>query len=230
MIVLMSAEEMANIPTLVLPPDADKTAPASGGTSCSEGGGRCVAFRPDPQASGNLQVDPDILLPSPGMAVDIALYYNSNTWRTAPFANGPYGYCRSMSPSAVATLYNSSNSVIIQRGNGSIVSYAHTGSGFVPSTPGVLNSLVLDTADGIIKETTPGGIVTAYPWMPPATRRQLAGWRTRAETGTPTPMPPGYYLPSRMAQEDSSASPIPVVCCTASRIGRGGAPPLLSIP
>ena len=29
----------------------------------------CAAYRPDPQLSGNLQVDPDILLPSPGMPV-----------------------------------------------------------------------------------------------------------------------------------------------------------------
>jgi hypothetical protein len=39
-------------------------------TNCS----RCAAYRPGPQPDGNLRVDPEIHLPSPGMPVDIAWY------------------------------------------------------------------------------------------------------------------------------------------------------------
>ena len=38
----------------------------------------CAAFRPAPELSGNLRVDPEIHLPSPVMDVDIAYYYNAN--------------------------------------------------------------------------------------------------------------------------------------------------------
>src|SRR5690348_14318523 len=53
---------------------------------------RCAredAFRPPPQLNGDLRVDPEIRLPSPGMDVDIAYFYNASE-----SYNGPYGYGR----------------------------------------------------------------------------------------------------------------------------------------
>src|SRR5579862_9176172 len=108
------------IKPVILPPSSSG---AKGG--CSSGG-RCDAFRPDPQLSGNLQVDPDILLSSPGMDVDIAMYYNSGTIPGSPFITGPYGYCRTMSPCANAQMQSSTN-IIIERGNGAIATYTSSG-------------------------------------------------------------------------------------------------------
>ena len=159
MINILPVEEWAHLPVVVVP--GTESADHFGSACTSDG--RCAAYCPDPQPSGNLQVDPDILLPSPGMDVQIALYYNSATWPAAPFANGPYGAGRTMSPSSNATIYNSGNSVIIQRGSGAIVSYAYSGGSWGASTPGVLNSLVVDNVHNLIKETTPEGITTAYP-------------------------------------------------------------------
>ncbi len=75
------------IPTLVLPSGFGE-APA-----CR----RCVEFSPGPRLDGTLLVDPEIHLPSPGMDVDIAYFYNGNSTY-----NGPYGYGRTMSPNLLA--------------------------------------------------------------------------------------------------------------------------------
>lgn len=152
MLDLLSTEELAGIPTLVLPLDesGSRETPA-----CQ----RCEAFRPDPQISGNLQVDPEIHLPSPGMDVDIAYYYNATSR-----VNGPFGYGRTASPNLTAQASGSPALVTLTRGNGAIVNFLDNGSGtFVAQTPGVLNSLVKDTVNGLWKETTPDGRVTAYP-------------------------------------------------------------------
>jgi hypothetical protein len=90
MLELLSAEELANIPTLVLPLDESGAAKA---VACH----RCEAYRPDPQRSGNLQVDPEIHLPSVGMDLDIAYYYNATS-----AVNGPFGYSRTASPNLTA--------------------------------------------------------------------------------------------------------------------------------
>ena len=130
--------------------------------SCAPGG-RCDAYRPDPQPSGNLQVDPDILLPSPGMNVDLAMYYNSSTVPGSAFANGPYGLGRTMSCGANASLLSGS-SILIERGNGALATYTSTlGSGWTPGTPGVLNTLVVSALAETIAETTPDGVTTVYP-------------------------------------------------------------------
>ena len=89
MIDLLSEQELSGIPILVLPP-------AQGGSDASSCP-RCEAFRPDPQASGNLQVDPEIHLPSPGMDVDFAYYYNAVSAN-----NGPFGYGRTASQNLTA--------------------------------------------------------------------------------------------------------------------------------
>ena len=152
MLDLLSTEELANIPTLVLPLQESTT---PGATSCP----RCEAFRPDPQVSGNLQVDPEIHLPSPGMDVDLAYYYNATST-----ANGPFGYSRTLSANLTAQASGSPTLVTLTRGNGALVSFQDNGSGtFIAQTPGVLNSLVKDTTHSLWKETTPDGHVTAYP-------------------------------------------------------------------
>jgi len=150
MLELMSSEELSNLPVMVL-----DTSDAHDRSSCHT----CEAFRPDPQRSGNLQVDPEIHLPSPGMDVDLAYYYNATST-----VNGPFGYSRTASPNLTAQASGSPTLVTLTRGNGAMVSFLDNGSGtFIAQTPGVLNSLVKDTTHSLWKETTPDGTVTAYP-------------------------------------------------------------------
>src|SRR6266550_3312859 len=65
MIALLSKEELAQYPVAILPQESGGS---GGDASCPT----CEGYRPEPQRSGNLQVDPEIHLPSPGMDVDIA--------------------------------------------------------------------------------------------------------------------------------------------------------------
>jgi len=142
-------------PVLTLSDDA-------GGTqaSCQH----CEAFRPAPQVSGNLQIDPEIHLPSPGMDVDVAYYYNSATPSSTP-----YGYGRTLSPYMLAQASGSPLIVTLVRGNGAMVSYQASSAlalpprQFVAQTPGVFNTLVEDMTNNLWKETTPQGKTTAYP-------------------------------------------------------------------
>ena len=150
--------EALGIPVIVLPENSPSQA---GGVSepapaCSP----CAAYRPAPQPDGNLVVDPEIHLPSPGMDVDIGYYYNA-----VSLYNGPFGYKRSLSPNLLAQASGSPAIVTLTRGDTSVVSYQYNaGSGeYVPQTPGLLNSLVEDTTDNLWKETTLDGVVTAYP-------------------------------------------------------------------
>src|SRR5476649_251643 len=111
MIVLMSEEELATYPVAVLSPEFASRGPGKG-ADCRH----CDAYRPEPQLSGNLQVDPEIHLPSPGMDVDIAYYFNSSTYPGSPFINGPYGYQRIMSPAMAAQFFGiPMNQVILER-------------------------------------------------------------------------------------------------------------------
>ena len=84
MIALLSTDELASYETMILPPKF------AGGPdpSCHT----CEGFRPEPQRSGNLQVVPEIHLPSPGMDVDIAYFYNAVATN-----NGRFGYGRQLS-------------------------------------------------------------------------------------------------------------------------------------
>src|SRR5579863_8113477 len=155
MLNIIDVEELG-IPMLVLPEAYAK--PSSAGTpdpACPP----CAAYRPEPQLNGNLQVDPDIHLPSPGMDLDIAFFYNGTSTQ-----NGPFGYGRSLSTNLTAQASGSPAIVTLTRGSGALVSYQDNGSGtFVSQTPGNLNSLVKDTTNGYWKETTPDGITTAFP-------------------------------------------------------------------
>src|SRR5258708_26381877 len=97
MINLMSEEELALLPVVILP-----TGKRDQGSGIREerhevGCHRCEAFRPEPQLSGNLSVDPEIMLPSPGLPVQIAMYYNG-----ASAVNGPFGAGRTISPNLTA--------------------------------------------------------------------------------------------------------------------------------
>jgi len=126
-----------------------------GSASCSG----CEAYRPVPQRSGNLQVDPEIHLPSPGMDVDIAYYYNA-----AATNNGPFGYGRQLSTNLTAQASGSPAIVTLTRANGALVSFQDDGMGtFVAKTPGVLNTLTKDVPNSLWKETTPDGFTFAYP-------------------------------------------------------------------
>ncbi|HLJ55965.1 MAG TPA: hypothetical protein VKT77_13075 [Chthonomonadaceae bacterium] len=92
MIQLMSQEELSQYPVArfappaILPPEPERS--HAGQAACAG----CEPYRPEPQRSGNLQVDPEIHLPSPGIDVDIAYYYNA-----ASTVNGPIGYGRQLS-------------------------------------------------------------------------------------------------------------------------------------
>ncbi|MBV9470721.1 MAG: hypothetical protein JOZ57_15890, partial [Abitibacteriaceae bacterium] len=142
--------ERSTYQTVALPDALDNT---------SQPCDRCKAFRVDPQLDGNLQVDPEIFLPSPGLNVDIGYYYNSNTQY-----NGPFGYGRTITPNLLAQANGSPAWVSFSRGNGAIVSYQDDGSGtFVPQTPRLLNTVIKDTVNNLWKEVTPAGITTAYP-------------------------------------------------------------------
>lgn len=64
----------------------------------------------------------------------------------------------------VAQLYGTSNtSLIIERGNGAIVTFQDDGTAtgtFKAGTPGVMSKVVTDTGNGLLKEITPGGALT----------------------------------------------------------------------
>src|SRR5580658_10314648 len=98
------------------------------------------ACRPEPQLSGNLQVDPEIHLPGP-LPLDISYYYNA-----ASNYNGPFGYGRTVSPFQTAQASGSPILVTLTRDTGAQVSYVHSGSSYVPQTPGCLNSLIVSGA------------------------------------------------------------------------------------
>ncbi len=144
------------IPTLILPPGIGGTpSRPSEAPACR----RCVEFSPGPRLDGTLLVDPEIHLPSPGMDVDIAYFYNGNSTY-----NGPYGYGRTISPNLLAVASGVNAIVTLQRGDGSLVSFQDDGSGtFVAKTPGLLNSLVKDTTNSYWKESTLDGQTLAYP-------------------------------------------------------------------
>lgn len=163
MLHLLDTENLG-LNTIAMPTLLDAySANAPGISASSETGGprcgSCAVYRPGPQPDGNLQVDPEIHLPSPGMNVDIAYYYNSNT-----DYNGAFGYGRTISTNLLAQASGTPTLVSFSRGNGAMVSYLEDGSGnFVPQSPRLFNTLVKDTANSLWKEVTPDGLLTAYP-------------------------------------------------------------------
>src|SRR5690349_3808224 len=125
MIALMPREEREKLPVMILPEETGGGAH----TGLSSGAGeanclRCEAFRPEPQRSGNLQVDPEIHLPSPGMDVDVACYYNAVSTNS-----GPFGYGRQLSANLTAQASGSPTIVTLTRANGALVSFQDDGMG-----------------------------------------------------------------------------------------------------
>ena len=134
MLDIRTPEEMAQIPAFdvsrlssfqVVPaPDA----PGLSGDA-NRGCSGCAAYRPEPQRSGNLQIDPEVSLVSPGFGndrLDIAQYYNASASN-----NGPFGYGRSLAPFATAQASGAANHQIVSivRDTGAVVSYQDNGSG-----------------------------------------------------------------------------------------------------
>lgn len=137
-------------------------------------GARRTVYRPAPQVNGNLQIDPEIVLPSPGMDLRITLYYNSgvpNPWASA----SPVGPYRTISPNLLAVASGSPLVVTMIRGTGAVVPYdGDAAGGFATGTQGVFNTLVRDTAGGLWLETTPQGLTTAYPLITSGAYQQVA--------------------------------------------------------
>ena len=80
MLNLLTKEQTAEIPVIILPESVKRVVAEAHAEACA----KCAAYRPEPQRSGNLQVDLDTHLPSVGFDVDIAHFYNASS----P-ANGP---------------------------------------------------------------------------------------------------------------------------------------------
>ncbi|MEP6754142.1 MAG: hypothetical protein ABJA67_01475, partial [Chthonomonadales bacterium] len=120
----------------------------------------CAAYRPAPELDGNLQIDPEIHLPSPGMDVDISYFYNASD-----SYNGPFGYGRTLSHNLRAQASGSPTVVTLTHGNGDLATYQYdaVSGNYLCGTPGVFNTLVKDVPNSLWKETTPNGYVTAYP-------------------------------------------------------------------
>ena len=134
--------------------------PGAGGEMPRGSCAACETYRPDPRPDGSLLVDPEIRLPSPGMDVDVAYYYDSRS-----VANGPFGYGRTINLNLTAQASGSPTAVVLTKGDGSLVKYLNQGGtgSYVCQTPGVVNVLTEDIPNGLWKETTPDGLVTAYP-------------------------------------------------------------------
>ena len=98
----------------------------------------CAAHHPAPQRSGNLQVDPEIHLPTPGFPVEIAYFYNSTSK-----SNGPFGYGRTISPNMSLLASPTSDLVTLTRQNGAqaVYQYIPALAGYIPVTPGLFGIL-----------------------------------------------------------------------------------------
>ena len=114
----------------------------------------CAIRSSSPQLLGNLQVDPEIVLPSPGMNVEIAYFYDS----FSPY-NGPYGYGRILSTNLTTQALGSPAIVSMTRGNGGMVIHQADGDGFISLSPENLNILEQDFVNNQWKEITLRGIV-----------------------------------------------------------------------
>ena len=107
MIRLLDTDNLA-LPSLALPGASSPLPPASCLLPTCD-----LAFRPDPKLSGELVVDPEIHLPSPGMDVDIGYFYNASATN-----NGPFGYARTLSTNQTAQASGSPTVVTLTRGDG----------------------------------------------------------------------------------------------------------------
>ena len=126
----------------------------------------CAAYRVAPETDGNLRVDPEIHLPSPGMDVDIAYFYNANTGVLNAPSNALYGYGRTISTQLTAQASGSPIHVTLTRGNGSVANYQLNGSAYEALTSDSLNTLTTftDSGNAYWKESTLDGHSAVYPY------------------------------------------------------------------
>src|SRR5258706_10538472 len=113
MIQVVDMESMG-IPAAILPEGFGGQVGSADSASCQT----CASYRPAPQISGNLQVDPEIHLPSVGIDVDLAYFYNASST-----ANGVFGYGRTLSSHLTAQACPSPSRVTLTRGNGAIATF-----------------------------------------------------------------------------------------------------------
>src|SRR5580700_871119 len=152
MLDLRTPEEMALIPAIDLSSILSRSPGRE--AECA----KCEAYRPEPQLSGNQQVDPEMHLPGP-LPLDISIYYNA-----ASTSNIPYGYGRTISAYQTAQASGSPTIVTLTRGNGAVVSYQYDSgtAKYIAATPGCLNSL---SQNGTYwQETTLDGMVLGFPF------------------------------------------------------------------
>ena len=114
-----------------------------------------VRFRPSPDTvSGNLQVDPEIFLPTRGPAIHIQSFYNSQSTY-----NDAFGYGRTISVN-LTLVEDTDDSVTLLRGTGNEDTFTLSDGTYVPPV-GVFSRLEKQTNQWV--ETTLDGVKYIYP-------------------------------------------------------------------
>ena len=114
-----------------------------------------VRFRPSPDlVTGNLQVDPEIFLPTRGPAIHIQSFYNSQSTY-----NDAFGYGRTISVN-LTLVENTDGSVTLLRDTGYQDTFTLSGGNYVPPV-GIFNRLEKQTNQWV--ETTSDGTRFIYP-------------------------------------------------------------------
>lgn len=122
----------------------------------------CAARHPAPQQNGNLQVDPEIRLPSPGMDVEISYFYNS-------FSNlsTAYGFGRTISTNLVLVASVNPNTVRLIRGDGAAVTFFELEPGkYGKKGQRKHTKVLLDAIKNEWVELGSKGVKTYYPVVP----------------------------------------------------------------
>ena len=114
-----------------------------------------IRFRPSPDlVTGNLQVDPEIFLPTRGPTIHIQSFYNGQSTD-----NNEFGYGRTISVN-LTLVENTDDSVTLLRGTGHKDTFTLSDGNYVPPV-GVFNLLEKQTNQWV--ETTPDGMKYIYP-------------------------------------------------------------------
>ena len=112
-------------------------------------------FRPSPDVvTGNLQVDPEIFLPTRGPSIHIQSFYNGLSTD-----NDAFGYGRTISVN-LTLVENTDGSVALLRGTGHLDTFTRSEGSYVPPV-WVFNLLEKETNQWV--ETTPDGTRFIYP-------------------------------------------------------------------
>ena len=114
-------------------------------------------FRPSPDVvTGNLQVDPEIFLPTRGQAIHIQSFYNGLSTD-----NNAFGYGRTISVN-LTLVENTDGSVTLLRDTGHVDTFRLSDGSYVPPV-GVFNHLEKQSNQWV--ETTPDGSQLIYPLL-----------------------------------------------------------------